>query len=124
MFCLGWATIVDARLPGSQMDVCSRLEHSGCANLRTTPGISAVSELVTIRLQKGEALQLLDGLRIRAESWERTAEYLRLGYFPDGKLFIIEECSDAEEADAIAEGYRTIVLKIEQQLSKSSRGRR
>jgi hypothetical protein len=60
--------------------------------------------------------QLLDGLRLRAESWERTADYLRTETMSEGEIFIIEECSRPEEADAIAEHYRSIIRTIEQQM--------
>lgn len=64
--------------------------------------------------------QLLDGLEARAESWQKTAEYLRAGEMPDDELFIIEECSDAEEANGIAEHYRSIIGKIRQQMEVQS----
>jgi hypothetical protein len=60
--------------------------------------------------------QLLDGLRLRAESWERTADYLRTETMPAGEIFLIEECSKPEEADAIAEHYRSIIGTIERQM--------
>ena len=60
--------------------------------------------------------QLLDGLETRAESWERTAEYLRTEAMPDGEFFVIEECSDPVEATAIAAHYRKIIRTIEAQL--------
>jgi hypothetical protein len=62
--------------------------------------------------------QLLDGLESRAESWEKTAEYLRLEEMPDGEFFIVEECSDLDEAEEIARHYRSIILKIRQQMEK------
>ncbi len=70
----------------------------------------------TFRLNKNEVGQLLDGLSIRAESWERTAEYLHSDSMPEGELFIIEECSDPAEAEGIAEDYRSIIKKISSQL--------
>ena len=60
--------------------------------------------------------QALDGLEIRGESWERTADYLRTGKMPDGELFIIEECSKPEEADDIGKRYRSIINKIRSQM--------
>ncbi len=60
--------------------------------------------------------QTLDGLEMRAESWERTADYLRTEKMPDGVFFIIEECSKPEEADAIADHYRSIIRKIRTQM--------
>ena len=52
-----------------------------------------------IELEAGDLGQLLDGLEMRAESWERTAEYLRSGNV-DGD-YVVEECSKPEEADCI-----------------------
>jgi hypothetical protein len=60
--------------------------------------------------------QILDGLELRAESWERTAEYLRAQEIPAGEFFIVEECSKPEEADAIANRYRSIAAKIRSQI--------
>jgi hypothetical protein len=47
---------------------------------------------------------LLDGLEMRSESWERTAEYLRTETMPEGEFFIVEECSKPEEADDMTDG--------------------
>lgn len=60
--------------------------------------------------------QTLDGLEMRAESWERTAEYLRTERMPDGEFFIVEECSKSEEADDTASRYRSIINKIRDQM--------
>lgn len=60
--------------------------------------------------------QLLDGLESRAESWEKTADFLRLGEEPDGEFFLIEECSDEEDADEIAGHFRSIIGKIRRQM--------
>ena len=76
--------------------------------------LSSMRKSYTIQLDDRDLFQLLDGLELRAESWERTAEYLRTGYV-DGD-FIVEECSKPEEADDIAAHYRTIVAKIRQQM--------
>ena len=67
----------------------------------------------TIRLDSLDLGQLLDGLELRAESWERTAEYLRSGYIAGD--FIVEECCKPEEADDIAAHYRSIISKIREQ---------
>src|SRR5262245_44354819 len=48
----------------------------------------------TIQLSDIDIGQLLDGLEIRAQSWERTAEYLRTESVADGEPFLIEECSN------------------------------
>ena len=51
---------------------------------------------------------------MRAESWERTAEYLRSSFI-DGD-YIVEECSKPEEADGIAAHYRSLIRSIRQQM--------
>ena len=67
-------------------------------------------------LDEHDVGQLLDGLEIRAESWRRTAEYLRTGEMPDGEFFIIEECSDEDEADGLATCYEAIIQNIQTQM--------
>jgi hypothetical protein len=69
-----------------------------------------------IELDDLDIFQLLDGLEMRAEAWEKTAEYLRTGYVSSDDPFIAEECSKPEEADDIAEHYRAIVRAIRQQV--------
>lgn len=54
--------------------------------------------------------QLIDGLEARADAWRLTAAYLETGEAPDG--FVIEECSDVEEARRIAERYQRILANI------------
>jgi len=58
--------------------------------------------------------QLLDGLEARADAWEKTADYHRTGQSPPD--FLVEECSDAGEADKIAQHYRSIISKIHEQM--------
>ena len=70
----------------------------------------------TITLDSRDLGQVLDGLEIRAEAWEKTAEYLRTEQFPDGQAFIIEECNGPEEAEQIAVHYRTIIGNIRKQM--------
>ena len=69
----------------------------------------------TIRFAANDLGQLLDGLRSRSESWQNTVEYLESGYSPRDD-FVIEECSDAEEARAIADHYDRIIASIEAQM--------
>lgn len=69
-----------------------------------------------IELEQQDLGQLLDGLEVRAESWRRTAGYLRTGEMPDGEFFIIEECSDQEEAAEIAAHYGAIIKSIQNQM--------
>jgi len=61
--------------------------------------------------------QMLDGLDVRAKAWENTAEYLRTGESPEN-FFLSEECRDADEADTLAQHYRSIIQKIRNQLAE------
>ena len=70
-----------------------------------------------IILKRRDLGQLLDGLRIRAEAWEKTADYLESGFSPDD-YFICEECSDSHEARCIARHYEPIIGAIEDQVKK------
>ena len=72
-----------------------------------------MAKIYRIELGEDDLGQLIDGLEVRAASWERTAEYLRSGYMNGD--FLIEECSDPDEADSIASHYRRILQSIHQQ---------
>lgn len=73
-----------------------------------------------IELDEHDWGQLLDGLEIRAESWRRTAEYLRTEEMPDGEFFIIEECCDEDEAKELAAHYEAIIKNIRSQMEAQS----
>ncbi len=66
-----------------------------------------------IRLNGLDLGQLIDGLEASADAWRLTAVYLETGEAPGG--FMIEECSDADEARRIAEHYQRILANIIQQ---------
>ena len=66
-----------------------------------------------LRLDESDLGQLLDGLTVRAEAWEKTAEYHRTGISPPD--FMVEECDDAAEADRMAGHYRAIIDKLSKQ---------
>jgi ethanolamine ammonia-lyase small subunit len=70
-----------------------------------------------IRLDRRDLGQLLDGLRARKESWEKTAEYLKSDCVSDDS-FVCEECNDASEAAAIADHYAKIISRIKQQVKQ------
>lgn len=70
-----------------------------------------------IHLESNDLGQLLDGLRVRADAWLKTAEYLEAGHVAD-ESFICEECSNPEEASSIAQHYEKIIIQIEQQIQK------
>ena len=82
--------------------------------------LPTMAKTYRIELDEHDLGQLLDGLEIRADSWRRTAEYLRAGDMPDGEFFMIEECSDEDEAEAIAADYgRIIGMLMEQRDSQA-----
>jgi hypothetical protein len=68
-----------------------------------------------VELEANDLGQILDGLRIREESWRRTAAHLRDGDF-HGEPFLCEECSDEHEAEGIADHYKRIISDIEGQM--------
>lgn len=69
----------------------------------------------TIRLSSNDLGQIRDGLLSRSEAWHGTAEYLESGRTPRAD-FVIEECSEAEEANAIAADYDRIISSIDSQI--------
>ena len=70
-----------------------------------------------LKLDSVDLGQVLDGLRCRQQSWANTAIYLHDEYFPDDS-FVCEECSDANEAQRIADMYERIITTIEGQIAK------
>ena len=68
----------------------------------------------TLRLAATDLDQLIDGLHSRSDAWRGTAEYLATGITPRDD-FLIEECSDADEARAIADDYDRIIALLRAQ---------
>lgn len=77
-----------------------------------------MQKIYRIELNDLDLGQLLDGLDARAGAWEKTADYHRTGESPEG--FIVEESTDANEADKIAAHYRSIICKIQEQREAQS----
>ncbi len=77
-----------------------------------------MSKTYLIRLEENDLGQLLDGLEVRAEAWEKTAAYHRSGESPPD--FIVEECNDAGEAERISAHYRSIIAKVREQWEAQS----
>jgi len=75
-----------------------------------------MSKTISLRLDRNEVGQILEGLQSREESWRSSAKFLRDGFFPDD-TFVCEECSNFEEAEGIANYYRRIIAKIERQFN-------
>lgn len=72
----------------------------------------------TIKLEEYDLGQLLDGLESRADSWRRTADYLKTGEMPEDQFFVIEECSDHEEAEQLSARYEEIIRNIRDQMQE------
>jgi hypothetical protein len=70
---------------------------------------------IRIALDSLDVGQLLDGLRLRAEGWRKTAEFLDSGYVA-GDGFICEDCSGVGEAVHITQHYEKIIMSIERQV--------
>jgi hypothetical protein len=77
----------------------------------TKPGqvvLPAMAKSYRIELTDLDLGQLLDGMDMRT------------GGLPAGEFFVIEECSQPEEADAIAAHYRSIIATIRRQMEVQS----
>lgn len=74
------------------------------------------TDLHSIELTRIELGQVVDGLNERAQAWERTALYHRTGL--EHGQGVVEECTDADEAEWIARFYRSIIDKIEDQIAE------
>ncbi len=77
----------------------------------------ANQKIIELKLSTDDVGQLLNGLRLRAEAWTKTADYLESGFNPDD-IFICEECSNPDEARRIAQHYEKIITNIEAQIAK------
>jgi hypothetical protein len=69
---------------------------------------------ITFRLSRNDAGQVIDGLSICLENWQKTLDWY------DGKLddpdFVILECSGREEAAQMVEVYADLLDSLEQQM--------
>ncbi len=74
----------------------------------------AMGKSYTITLDEFDLGQVLDGLEVRAKAWEETAQFLRTGEMAR-ECFVAEECSDADEAERLADHYRAIIENIRKQ---------
>lgn len=72
---------------------------------------------IQLRLDSLDLGQVLDGLRARQDSWQKTADFLDSGNVADA-AFISEECNDATEAASIARHYSQIISQIERQVKE------
>ena len=72
-----------------------------------------MEKFITLRLTRNDVGQILDGLEQRRIIWQATAEYLESGYTTLSDT--IEECSDSQEAQAIADDYQRVMDAIRKQ---------
>ena len=85
------------------MRECFRAIENFQLVVQRSPGqviLAVMAKNYCIELDDLDLGQLLDGLESQAESWEKTADYLRTEEMPDSEIFLIEECSDLEEAQS------------------------
>ena len=73
-------------------------------------------DIVTVKLPKDDLGQIIDGLCVRRDTWRSTQQYLGSGHIDIEQG--IEECSNPEEAQSIADYYDEIIEKIQQQLKE------
>lgn len=73
-----------------------------------------MGKMIRIELSDIDLGQTLDALDTRAEAYEKTAAYYE-GEPTKGDFFVIEEVNDAYEARRIAEHFRSIMAKIQEQ---------
>lgn len=74
---------------------------------------------ITLTLPSLMVGQILDALYIRLDSWEYTEEYLNTGHVHES--YLIEECSNPDEAHQIADYYKEIIKSIEKQADFTTR---
>lgn len=74
---------------------------------------------ITLALPSLMVGQILDALYIRLDSWEYTEEYLNTGHVHEP--YLIEECSNPDEAHQIADYYKDIIESIEKQADLPTR---
>jgi hypothetical protein len=69
---------------------------------------------VTFRLSRNDAGQVIDGLTVCHENWQKTLDWY------DGKLddpeFVILECAGREEAAQMMEVYADLLKSLVQQM--------
>jgi hypothetical protein len=83
-----------------------------------------MSKTYKIELNELDLGQVLDALEMRAETWERTAEYHRnpsdSWQVTGGSGGLVEECSGVAEAERMAASYRAIMGTIKGQLLRQA----
>jgi hypothetical protein len=71
---------------------------------------------VTLVLDDNDVGQIVDGLTERLGDWRYTARYFEDGLVDPERSFL--ECTDSDEANAIADHYEKILSEIARQRSQ------
>ncbi|MGJ8726271.1 MAG: hypothetical protein ACSHYB_17110 [Roseibacillus sp.] len=81
-------------------------------------GRTPQEETITIKLSRLDLWQILEGMSSRQQEWQQTADWHsgKLTEFPQN----FKECSNATEAQWIADNYSRILAIIEKQLQEQS----
>lgn len=75
-------------------------------------------ETITIKLHRLDLGQIVEGMLCRQQEWQQTADWHsgRLTAFPQD----FKECSNAREAQWIADNYARILAEIDKQVGEQS----
>lgn len=92
-------------------ETATRLDSSAVDGIE---GVWENTGMKTVKLNKVEWGQVLDGLTCRVALYEETVVYYEYGV----SYGCIAEVRDADEARTILDYYRSIIGKIEKQLGK------
>lgn len=76
-------------------------------------------DFVKLILSRNDVGQIIDGLTQRKLVWRATAEYFKTGHPVSADN--IEECTDEEEADSIADYYEAIIESLKNQLAQQEK---
>jgi hypothetical protein len=72
-----------------------------------------MSKTYLLQMDENDLGQIIDGLKVREESWRRTADFFESGYSEE--LCAIEDCNDEHEAKQMALFYGRIIRNLERQ---------
>ncbi len=79
-----------------------------------------IDHMITLQLTSNQVGQILDGLRCRQETYQKTADCLNNSPNADPS-FVIEDVKDAEEAENMVRIYREIIHSLKQQTGTENR---
>lgn len=74
-------------------------------------------ERVSVNFNRSDLAELVNILRVRAESWRATAEHLEAGY-SNVDSFVLEQCENSAEATRTGEHFENVAATIETQIAQ------